>query len=161
MNDATEGAKMVDVMLKRIVIRDGKEQQFIFLKELQGDRGFPIVIGTSEAWEINRVVNKKQPKRPLTHQLAHECIRALGADLKRVDIIALRENTFFAQLVLQNASGDLTAVIDARPSDAVALALRAGCPVRVAESVLELVRTDESGPDPLPDASEDTPEPGE
>jgi len=150
MKDPTEGTRMIDVMLKRIVIRDGSEEQYIFLRERGGHRGFPIVIGTSEAWEISRVVNKKQPKRPLTHQLAYEILRTLGANLKRVDIIALRENTFFAQIVLQNGSGELTAVVDARPSDAVALALRAGCPVRVAETVLDLVRTDRSGPDALP-----------
>ena len=75
---------------------------------------------------------------------------ALGSDLRRVDIVALKNNTFYAQLVLQNKKGDVNAVVDARPSDAVALALRAKCPLRVAEEVLEHVRTDTSGPDPLP-----------
>lgn len=151
-----DGTRMVDLTVCRIVIREGSNEQYIFLMEHGGKRGFPIVIGTAEAGEIRRVVNGLQPERPLTHQLAYEAIRALGADLKRVDIVDLRNNTFFAQLVLQNQGGELTAVVDARPSDAVALALRAKCPLRVTESVLERVRTDTSGPDPTPDAGEGT-----
>lgn len=152
-----DGTRMVDLTVSRIVIHEGSNEQYIFLKENKGKRGFPIVIGTAEAGEIRRVVTGLQPERPLTHQLAYEAIRALGADLKRVDIVDLRNNTFFAQLVLQNQGGELTAVVDARPSDAVALALRAKCPLRVTESVLERVRTDTSGPDPTPpDVGEET-----
>ena len=150
MKDPTEGTAMVAMMLGRIVIRENSDQQYIFLRERAGKRSFPIVIGTNEALEIDRVTKGIQPERPLTHQLAYETIKALGAELKRVDIVDLRNNTFFAQVVLQNKKGELTAVVDARPSDAVALAMRARCPLRVAESVLELVRTDTSGPDPLP-----------
>lgn len=155
MKDPMDGTVMVPLALGRIVIREGSDQQYIYLKECQGQRGFPIVIGTNEAYEIRRVVTGVQPERPLTHQLAYEAIKALGGDLKRVDIVDLRNNTFFAQLVLQNKKGELSAVVDARPSDAVALALRAKCPLRVAESVLEIVRSDTSGPDPLPEGEEE------
>ena len=150
LKDPMEGVPLVPLVLGRIVIREGADQQYIFLKERDGQRGFPIVIGTSEAHEIRRVVTGLQTERPLTHQLAYDAIRALGSDLRRVDIVALKNNTFYAQLVLQNKKGDVNAVVDARPSDAVALALRAKCPLRVAEEVLEHVRTDTSGPDPLP-----------
>lgn len=156
MKDPLDEPQMIDVALNRIVIREGSDQQYIFLRERAGARGFPIVIGTAEACEIRRVVQGIQPERPLTHQLAYESIKALGAELKRVDIVDLRNNTFFAQLVLQDERGERTAIVDARPSDAVALALRADCPMRVAESVLEAVRTDTSGPDPKP--SEEAPE---
>ena len=159
MKDPTEGTPMVPVVLGRIVIREGADQQYIFLKERDGQRGFPIVIGSGEAHEIRRVVTGLSTERPLTHQLAFDAIRALGADLKRVDIVDLRNNTFYAQLVLQNKKGELTAVVDARPSDAVALALRAGCPLRVADTILEQVRTDTSGPDPLPEGGSEPPEP--
>jgi bifunctional DNase/RNase len=151
MKDPTEGTNMVDISIRRIVIREGADHQYIFLRENAGQRGFPIVIGPSEAREIQRVVTGIQTERPLTHQLAYDAIRALGAELKRVDIVALRKNTFFAQVVLQNEDGELRAVLDARPSDAVALALRARCPLRVSEALLEQVRTDSSGPDPLTD----------
>lgn len=151
MKDPMEGTTMVDLALRRIMIRDDCERQYIFLQENNGKRSFLIVIGTTEAQEIQRVVLGHKPERPLTHQLAYESIRALGADLKRVDIVDMRNNTYFAQLVLQDTRGDLTAVVDARPSDAVALALRAKCPLRIAESVLEQVRSDNEGPDPLPE----------
>jgi uncharacterized protein len=147
----SEDPQMVEVVLGRIVIRDGADRQYIFLVERGGQRGFPIVIGNNEAAEIQRVVMREEPERPLTHQLAYSIIQGLGAELKRCDIVDLRQNTFFAQLMLQSKNGATTAVIDARPSDAIALALRARCQLRVAESVLEQVRTDESGPDPLPE----------
>jgi bifunctional DNase/RNase len=141
---------MVPLVLGRIVIREGADQQYIFLKERDGQRGFPIVIGSQEAHEIRRVATGIQTERPLTHQLAHDAVRALGAEIQRVEIVDLKNNTFYARLVLQNKKGETIAAVDARPSDAVALALRAGCPMHVAEFVLEGVRTDTSGPDPLP-----------
>lgn len=158
MKDPKHDSRMVDVALSRIVIREGSEQQYIFLQETGGGRGFPIVIGTVEACEIRRVVAGLQTPRPLTHQLAFETIRALETELKHVDIVDLRDNTFFAQLVLHRKDSELTAVVDARPSDAVALALRAKCPIRVAQSVLDMVRTDPSSPDASPDPSDESDE---
>lgn len=143
---------MVEMSLGRIVIREGADHQYIYLKEKGGDRGFPIVIGSSEAWEIQRVVTKVETERPLTHQLTFDIVERLGASLTRVDIVDLSSNTFFARLLLNDAAGELCATVDARPSDAIALALRARCPVHVSNDVLESVRTDTSGPDPLPDA---------
>jgi len=157
MKDASEGQEMVDIRLNRIVIKDGADHQWIYLTERSGHRGFPIIIGTNEAHEIQRVVTKDAPKRPLTHQLTHAVIDALGGRLARVDIVDLRENTFYAQIVLRRNGDDI--VIDARPSDALALGLRAGCPLRVAESVLEQARSDAGGPDPLPDPEEPPEEP--
>jgi uncharacterized protein len=162
MHDKSDDRPMVDVSLGRIVIHENALEQFIFLREVGGARSFSIVIGTSEAWEIRRVVMGLPTERPLTHQLAHDSIRALGGEIARVDIVDLKKNTFFAQLVLRDPKSQDVKLVDARPSDAVALALRAGCPMRVAESVLEMVRTDESGPDPLPggEQTKDDPTPG-
>ena len=133
---------MIPVTLDRIVIRDGTSHQYIYLAEADGERGFPIVIGNYEAIEIRRVVREEESPRPLTHQLAYSAIRALGADLKSVDIVDLRQNTFFAHIVLQNEGDDVVTVVDARPSDAIALALRGRCPIRVAQSVLERAAVD-------------------
>ena len=138
---------MVDVILRRIILSDGADRQYIYISDKGGKRGFPIVIGTNEAYEIQRVVEGKQPQRPLTHQLTFESIRALGATLKNVDIVDLRQNTFYAHVVLQNEAGDVLAVVDARPSDAIALALRARCPIRCAESVLERAAVELPEPD--------------
>ena len=145
-NGESNGEAMIDVALARIVMHEGAERQYIFLNECGGKRGFPIVIGNNEAGEIHRVVAGLESERPLTHQLCFNTIGALNSSLKRVDIVDLRHNTFFAQLVLQDASGAETAVIDARPSDAIALALRASCPIRVSEKVLAVASvSDESG----------------
>ena len=140
----SDGLEMVDVRLARIVIREGVDHHFIFLTEKRGKRGFPIVIGTSEAQEIRRVVTASEaPPRPLTHQLACATITALGAKIRRVDIVDLRNNTFYARLVLAKENGE-EVLVDARPSDALAIALRLGAGVRVAEHVLAQVRTDKS-----------------
>jgi len=133
--------RMVDMRLSRIVIHQEQDRQYIYLVEQGGERGFPIVIGNNEALEIHRVVHGIEPERPLTHQLTYATIKALGASLKHVDIVDLRQNTFFAHIVLQNDEGSALTVIDARPSDAIALALRARCQIRVAESVMERAAT--------------------
>src|SRR5262245_306218 len=126
--------KMIEVALSRIVIRDSTDRQYIFLSEVGGARSFPIVIGNNEAGEIHRVVHGLESKRPMTHQLTYAAIEALGGRIEGVDIVDLRDNTFYAQIRL--AGADEPALIDARPSDAIALALRARCKIRVAEDVL-------------------------
>lgn len=153
---------MTPVRLSRLVLRDNSDQQWLFLAERDGKRTFPIVIGNPEASEIQRILEHEEHPRPLTHQLAFDAISALGAKLARVEIVDLRENTFFARLILTTASSEEEIQVDARPSDALALAMRAGCPIHVAESVLEQARSDVSGPDPLPQPEEgQAPDPDE
>lgn len=160
---SSETHSLVPLRLVRVVVRETSSQQWIFLEEDNGSeepRGFPIVIGSGEATEIHRVVNDIPSERPMTHQLTLSAIHALGSQLLGVDIVDLRANTFYAQLRLTPpngsgpggpGSGGLDEVlVDARPSDALALALRAGARIRIAESVMEQVRTDKSQ-DVLPD----------
>jgi uncharacterized protein len=144
---------MVDMMLARIVTYEHGEQQSIFLRERGGKRGFPILIGTNEAHEIHRVVTRIEPHRPLTHKLLHDTMAALGARLVRVEITALKQATFFARLVVEPAGADAPIHVDARPSDAIALAVRAGCPIHVAAEVVaqaagESVTPDDEGDEP-------------
>ncbi|MEM9381976.1 MAG: bifunctional nuclease domain-containing protein [Planctomycetota bacterium] len=149
---------LVPLRLVRVVIRESSAEQWIFLEEDSGaenPRGFPIVIGSGEASEIHRIVTESATPRPLTHQLTLSAVQALGSELVGIDIVDLRSNTFYAQLRLappngSDPEGAEEILVDARPSDALALALRAGAQIRVAESVLQQVRTD-SGPDTLPD----------
>ncbi len=150
-----EDENWVEMRLARIVQAEESDSQFIYLVEVDGKRGFPIMIGAWEASEMYRIVHGVESKRPLTHQLFHTTIKALGASLKRVDLVDLRDNTYFAQLVLENRAGDICAVVDSRPSDAIALALRARCTLRVAEHVLLAASHGLSG-EPPPEAS-DTP----
>jgi bifunctional DNase/RNase len=128
---------MINVHLSRVVLRSGTDHQYIYLSELNGKRVFPIMIGNSEANEIHRVVHDQDASRPLTHQLTHDLIVSLGGTIKHVDITGLRENTFFASIAILT-SEQKEVHLDARPSDAIALALRSRAPLRVADEVFEL-----------------------
>jgi uncharacterized protein len=161
MSSEPEDPQMVPIELGRLVLRDHSVSapQYIYLREVDGDRSFPIIIGYSEAVEIQRVVTGVETERPMTHALMHDALTKVGTSIAYVDIIDVRKNTFYAQLILHDEAGEEVAVIDARPSDSIALALRAKCPLRVAQSVLDLVRTDEAK-DALPgDDEEQPPEP--
>lgn len=149
----------VPMRMGRLVLRDRSDQQWIQLVETHGHRSFPIVIGTQEARELQRVLTGRETPRPLTHQLALAGLEALGGALESVRITDLRDNTFYAELRVRTPDGEVHA-LDARPSDALAIGLRAGCALEIAESILEEVRTDEAGPDPLTtDGADDDAEP--
>ncbi len=107
----------------------------ILLKEVNGNRRLPIIIGAFEAQAIALELEGIKPPRPLTHDLFKQVIDNLGASILEVIIDELRENTFYAKILLE-ISG-LTNEIDGRPSDAIALAVRAQAPIFVAESVME------------------------
>jgi bifunctional DNase/RNase len=120
--------------LKRIIISEIHEQQVITLKEVDGDRSFPIVIGIFEATSIDRRVKGITNPRPLTHDLVANTIENMGGELQDVFINDLREHTYFAKLRVRQ-DGELVE-IDCRPSDAIALAVTAKVPIYVAEDVL-------------------------
>lgn len=107
----------------------------ILLKELDGVRRLPIIIGAFEAQAIALEIEGIKPPRPLTHDLLKQIIDNLGGSVSEVIISELRENTFYAKIVLEVAG--LTNEIDARPSDAIALSVRTQTPIYVAETVLE------------------------
>ncbi|MCC7065122.1 MAG: bifunctional nuclease family protein [Planctomycetes bacterium] len=139
--------ELVEVELARVVIHQKGDQQYIHLRERNGNRGFPIVIGFHEVEEINRKLCGVQPPRPLTHDLIGRIVANLGHRLRRVVINELREGTFYAMLVLGKKDAgpdDLHAecTVDCRPSDAIALAVQTGAPIQVARAVFEEVDTD-------------------
>lgn len=126
----------VEMQLKRIVIFEFPDQgNIIYLKEVSGDREFPIVIGTYEAVQIKRRVHGLTTPRPLTHDLIVNVLRDLGADLEYVYIHDLIDHTYYAKLVVRK-DGE-TIEVDSRPSDAIAIAVTVGAPIYVEESVLE------------------------
>jgi uncharacterized protein len=125
----------VQMELKRIIINDINEQQYIMLRELEGERGFPIVIGLNEASSIDRRVKGVQWPRPMTHDLIVSAIDHLGGDLQDIFINDLRDHTYFAKLRVRK-EGEIVE-IDCRPSDAIAVAVTAKVPIYVAEDVLE------------------------
>jgi len=125
----------VRMELSRILIREGQESHVVELREVDGDRVFPIVIGPTEAMAIERRLMGKAPPRPQTHELLAMVIEELGATIEQVIISDLREHTFFARLILKQ--GEHTLDIDSRPSDAIALGIATEVPIYVAEHVLE------------------------
>ena len=128
-------ATEIAVELARIVINEQSPEQVIVLREIGGKRQFPIVIGIFEAWAIDRKVKELDMPRPMTHDLLANAITELGGRLERVVINDLEGNTFYARLVVQQDGKTLA--IDCRPSDAVALAVRAGVPIFVDQQVFE------------------------
>jgi bifunctional DNase/RNase len=127
----------VPMELARIIISEINDEQIIYLKEIDGDRSFPILIGIFEATSIDRRVKNFQTARPLTHDLLVSSIESLGGEVEDVVISELREHTYFAVLRLR-FEGELIEV-DARPSDAIAVAVTCDPPrpIYVAEEVLE------------------------
>ena len=128
---------MVRCELVKIMITETADPQVIVLKECGGERRFPILIGISEAIAIDRKIRGYEPARPLTHDLLASVIAHLGGEVDRVEVCALRDNTFFARLLIQR-NGD-TIEVDSRPSDAIALAVRLDSPIYVADDVLDEV----------------------
>ncbi|MFG0264723.1 MAG: bifunctional nuclease family protein [Rhodopirellula sp. JB055] len=129
----------VQMQLARIIISELTDNQVIYLKEVDGTRQFPIMIGIFEATNIDRrVKNDYVPPRPLTHDLIVNVAESLDATIEQVVISDLSEHTYFAQLHLRTNSGELIEV-DARPSDAIAVAVTFDppLPIFVSEEVLD------------------------
>ncbi len=129
----------VQVELARILIRETDDTHIVELREVDGERLFPIVIGLNEAAAIERRLMHQTPPRPQTHDLLANLIDQLGYDLVRVTINDLRNHTFYARLHLQRQETGETIEIDSRPSDALALGVAGDVPIYVAEHVLDEV----------------------
>ncbi|MGE3818510.1 MAG: bifunctional nuclease family protein [Isosphaeraceae bacterium] len=127
----------VQMELTRIIINDNNDQQIIFLKEVDGDRTFPIVIGLFEASSIDRRVKGLPAPRPLTHDLLSNTIEQLGGEVQDIYINELRDHTYFAKLRIRHEGETLE--IDSRPSDAIAVAVTVDVPIFVAEDILDEV----------------------
>ncbi len=126
---------MIELIMNKIKIDEARNEQVIVLKEKEGSRFLPVIIGISEVNAIKLKLSGIKPPRPLTHDLLMSVIESLGAKLVRVHIDRLQNNTFYAKLCLAVDSNEV--LVDARPSDSVALALRAGVPIFVEEEVLK------------------------
>jgi uncharacterized protein len=124
----------VQMELRRIIISEVDDHQVIILKEVDGERSFPIVIGIFEATSIDRRVKGLPSPRPLTHDLIAAVVEQLGGEVQDIVISDLEEHTYFAKLRVRK-DGELTEV-DCRPSDAIAVAVTAKVPIYVSEQVL-------------------------
>jgi bifunctional DNase/RNase len=130
-------AVAVQMELTRIIINENNDQQIIFLKEVEGERTFPIVIGMFEATSIDRRVKGLPAPRPLTHDLLANTIEQLGGELQDIYINELRDHTYFARLRIRH-EGELIEV-DSRPSDAIAVAVTVDVPIFVSEDIIDEV----------------------
>ena len=124
----------VPIELSRIYIREMVDMQIIELSEVGGTRSFPIVIGMTEACAIERRRKGCSVERPQTHDLLTTIIDELGATVDRIEIVSLKEETFFAKIILRRGQKEIE--IDARPSDAIAIAVACNAPMFAAEEVV-------------------------
>lgn len=125
--------------VQRLGMDSSTKSPVVVLRERDGDRVVPIWIGPHEASAIaTRLAGMKHP-RPLTHDLTLDLVRSLGGELQRVDITRVADQTYYAELVVAAAQGGDLLRVDARPSDAIALALRARARIMVASALLEQV----------------------
>jgi hypothetical protein len=127
----------VPMELSRVLITELGDQQVIFLKEKNGQRSFPIVIGIAEALAIDRRLKGVATPRPMTHDLLANVIESLGGEVERVVIHDLQDHTFVANLYIRR--GEDIIPVDSRPSDAIALGAALDTPIFVSEKVLQQV----------------------
>jgi hypothetical protein len=126
---------VVEAKVNGLILEHKSQQNIVILRELEGERILPIWIGPGEAHAIRRILSEETFPRPLTHDLLHLVVEGLKAKITRVVIADLRENTFYASVIVQRESEVLS--IDARPSDSIAVALRARAPIYVNEKLLQ------------------------
>ena len=124
----------VQMELHKIIISEMQDQQIIVLQEVDGERKFPIVIGSPEAMAIDRRLKGIPHPRPMTHDLLASVIESMGGVVERIEINDLQEHTFFAKIHIRQ--GMKVVQVDSRPSDAIALGIASVVPIFVAEHVL-------------------------
>lgn len=133
---------LVPCELAQLLIAEQRIAQMVVLREIGGERCLPIEIGIIEAMAINRYVQGEDTVRPMTHDLALKIIEEMGGALQRMvvsDLVSAPDGTgtFYGTLVVAKKGEEVE--IDCRPSDGIALATRAGCPILVSEHVLDLI----------------------
>ena len=126
---------LLEVRVQGMILEPKTQQNIVILRELDGERILPIWIGPGEAQAIRRILSEESFPRPLTHDLLFLVVEGLKAQVSRVVISDLRENTFFASIIIERDGQVLS--IDARPSDSIALALRSKAAIFANESLLQ------------------------
>jgi len=127
--------EMIEVVIDSIRVSLMSQQRIVILRERNAERYLPIWIGIYEAESITIALQEVEVARPLTHDLLRNVFRELNATIQRVEVISLRDDTFFGNIVVDVNNQTLN--IDSRPSDALAVAVRAHVPILVAKSVMD------------------------
>jgi hypothetical protein len=153
LQDVTQMDKgNIEVRIRGLMMDPSTSMPIVVLKDIASDTVMPIWVGIFEANSIALELEKVAAPRPMTHDLTRNLIRNLNAQLERVVISELKDDTFYAKLWLKQGTEPL--VIDARPSDALALALRADCPIYVADEVMQKAKLNTTGPAEGPTAEQ-------
>ena len=142
----------IEVRIRGLMMDPATNMPIVVLKDVASETVMPIWVGIFEANAIAIEIEKMAAPRPMTHDLTRNLIHHLNSQLERVVITELKDDTFMAVLFLRQGEEPMT--IDARPSDAIALALRADCPIFVAEQVMQNAKLNTSGPPDGPTAEQ-------
>jgi len=134
---------LIEMKVSGLTIDPITNTPIVILKNMQENKAIPIWIGLFEASAIATELEKIAFSRPMTHDLLNECLKVLAVTVNKIVIADIRNNTFFANIYLSKEGQNFT--IDARPSDAIALALRAHAPIFVDETVIEKSRSVDFG----------------
>jgi bifunctional DNase/RNase len=129
----------IEMTIKGLMVDPFSNTPIVILRDKDGQRVLPIWVGVFEANAIAQQIENVAPPRPMTHDLLRNVIRDLHATVEKIVVCDLQENTFYAMIHL--AVNGETVAIDARPSDAIALALRTGSPIFVEDSVIDHAKT--------------------
>jgi uncharacterized protein len=142
----------IEVRIRGLMMDPNTNMPIVVLKDVGSEAIMPIWVGIFEANAIAIEIEKVAPPRPMTHDLTRNMMRYMNAQLEKIVITELRDDTFFAVLWMRQNEELIT--LDARPSDAIALALRADCPIYVSEQVMQSAKLNTSGPPEGPTADE-------
>ncbi len=139
----------VEMKIRGLVMDPNSNMPIVILKDLESETVLPIWVGLFEANAIALEIEKTSTPRPMTHDLARNLIQGLNASVEKVVVTDLRNDTFYAVIWMRQANEFVT--IDARPSDAIAIALRCDCPIYVSEEVLRVAKLAPSTADTSPE----------
>ncbi|MEK6598457.1 MAG: bifunctional nuclease family protein, partial [Gemmatimonadota bacterium] len=126
---------MIRVTVAQLGIDRNTNTPVVVLQEVDGERSLPIWIGPGEAQAIAMELQGVRAQRPMTHDLLRDVVTGLGGELRRVQVTALRDDTYFAELILLRNGAAVQ--VDARPSDCIALALRCSAPIYTTDELLD------------------------
>lgn len=134
---------MVEMKVYGLALDEDNQAPVLILKDKDEKAGLPIWIGAMEAMAISLALNKVDFPRPMTHDLLLNTIRAMDGFVERIEVTSLDDGTYYAAIVVR--VGETLRRVDSRPSDAVALAVRAECPIFVSQEVLDKAGTPANG----------------
>jgi bifunctional DNase/RNase len=146
---------LIEVKVGALIMDPNSNTPIVVLKGVEGETILPIWVGAYEANAIALEIEKMVPQRPMTHDLLRNIIVETGYTVERVVVTDLRDNTFYASIELVGKNNEKIAM-DARPSDAIALALRADCPIFIAQKVLDVSAATTISSEPGTDVEEST-----